>query len=190
VAVDPKLEVPHDAVNVDADQVKEHLPEFEQLKASGHADVAAKLVHEESSQIAAQIATAAIRTKRNVIVDGVGDSGHGKFASKIAAAHNEGHAVTVRYAHLPVADAIDREELRANRTGRKVPRETLKTGHRNVATNYHNEVQHLNGIKTEVYDMAGAKSAPLPLIAERTTAGTLTVHDQARYDEFINKRNG
>jgi predicted ABC-type ATPase len=122
---------------VNPDHVKEQLPEYQHLKDMGHSDIAAAKMHEESSHIAAEIAKAAMKGRRHMIVDGVGNSGSRKFVGKLEAAKAAGHRVTVRYAHTPLDVALKRDAARAEKTGRDVPDDVLEHAHKEVATRYH-----------------------------------------------------
>jgi ADP-ribose pyrophosphatase YjhB (NUDIX family)/predicted kinase len=189
-----QLHTPIDSIMVNPDLIKEKLPEYHLLRESGHKDIAAHATHEESSHIAAQIASIAIKGRRNVIIDGVGDSQSRKFVGKLQAAHDAGHQVTVRYAHTPVDAALAREDRRRERTGRAVPHGVLEHAHREVAQRYHDEVQHLRGVKVEIYDTNGKANSqgdrPAPkLIAEHTPGGERVVKDREKYAEFVAKRH-
>lgn len=185
--------VPKDAVNVNPDAVKEHLPEYQALKDAGRADIAARATHDESSAVAAQISKLAMLNKHNLVVDGTGDSGPGKFAGKINAARAHGYDVEVRYSTLPVGLAKRIEEHRSNKKGgasegRKVPSWFLEDAHRNVSKIFHEEIRHLP-VKVNVYDNR-VKGRPKLIASKRQGDTHPRVHHRPLYNEFVAKGQG
>lgn len=107
-----ELDVPPNAVRLDPDRIKEHLPEYVALGAIKFAG-AASLVHEESSDIARLILDQTLRDKRNVIFDTVGDSEPGKFVGKLEDFSNAGYEIDVVYADVAVELALERAAQRS-----------------------------------------------------------------------------
>jgi hypothetical protein len=148
------LPVPEGSVYVNPDDIKAMLPEHGALHEAGRADIAASATHDESSDIAKALTAVAIKQHRHVIVDGTGDSTIGKFGNKLRAAADAGYKVTARYAHIPVSEALVREQARAERTGRKVDDDILRAQHKNVARSYGSDVRN---IPNETHPETGAK---------------------------------
>jgi predicted ABC-type ATPase len=116
----PGANIPADAVEVNPDLVKAMLPEFERLSAARDPESGSAL-HEESSQIARRIADEARARGLNVVMDGVGDSGTGKFVDKMQKLHAAGYDVHVAVAALPASKGWERVQTRAKSSGRAVP---------------------------------------------------------------------
>lgn len=179
---------PKDHVMVNPDLIREMLPEYDELKAK-RPDIASSGTHSEASHLAGVIMQAAIASKRNFIVDGVGDSSPGKFAKKIQRAQAAGHQVQVRYAHTPVPEAERRERKRFEKTGRRVPTPVLRAKHAEVSQRY-GEVAKLKGVSVHVFDTGGKQGEPLPLISTVGPDGKMKVHNEKLHNEFLAKGNG
>jgi hypothetical protein len=189
------LSVPHGAVVINPDLIKEMLPEYGMLKKSGRTDIAASAVHEESSFLAKKITAIAMQQHIPVVIDGVGNSEKGKFAGKIATMRKNGYKVTVRYAHLPIEEAKRREVMRASDAsspsfGRKVDHSMLEAAHGRVSARYNSEIKHMPGVNVEIYSTMG-RGKP-KLIAKKDTSKGKGVHviDRNSYNEFVSKSSG
>ena len=195
-AADPEhpernLEVPGDKVRVDPDDIKQSMGTYHALQAMDRSDIAAGAVHEESSDLAKQLTSQAMDGRRNIVVDGVGDSKPGKFGDKIRSAVENGYSTEVRYAYVPVSTAMAREELRYQRGqasgsgGRKVGEDVLRSGHAGVVNSYIQDVQHIPEAHVQVYSTEG--NSP-QLIAEKPAGETeVRVYDAARYAGHLAK---
>jgi hypothetical protein len=93
-------------VEVDPDAIKAMLPEYQQSIAASAKD-AAKITHEESSDIAEQIRKLALEQNKNVIVDGTGKTKE-KVEKKIAEARGKNF--------MAIHDQFDTFTLFDNRT--------------------------------------------------------------------------
>lgn len=180
------LTVPRGHVYVNPDDIKEMLPEYGHLAEDGHPEVSAAATHEESSDIAKLLTTIAIQRKRHLVIDGTGNTQVGKFGDKLRNAKKTGYRVTVRYAHIPVETAIEREQKRALDTGRKVDEQVLRNQHQAVSESFVKDVKNIPGIKTEVYSTAG-RGKPT-LIARRNEVGIgMQVLKPKQYKEMLDK---
>jgi predicted ABC-type ATPase len=111
-------------LEIDADTVKEHLPEF-------RAGLTANLVHEESSDIAKNLLKRAIIRGDNIVHPMIGKSvgDHGTDPAKaglremIETFKNNGYQVEVQHVHLPASKAAESVVKRFHATGRYVPPE-------------------------------------------------------------------
>lgn len=197
---------PPDAVEIDVDQIKSMLPEFNEMVAGGDK-YAASGVHEESSWLGKLLQERAMERGLNVIVDGTGDSpmkpgSEGKFVSKMQKFKDKGYDVSAFYVSAPTDVAIIRAAKRATEDGRWVPIPEIKSIHKGVSERWANEVvQALStGLISEVrgYDTRGGK--PHPMFGPRTQGvetqelrhldeeGRFVVFDEHLYDEFVNKQ--
>ena len=126
-----KLALPPRAVHIDADAIKEQLPEYRELVKLGD-EQAAYVVHEESADIARAVFEDAIARNRHLILDAVGDSEPGKFAGKLQRLVDAGYAVHVVYVDV----SVEEEDPRATARQRVVPEAVIRMLHREVAARF------------------------------------------------------
>lgn len=175
-----QLDVPEDAVTVNPDLVKAMLPEFKQLSAARDPE-SGPAVHEESSQLARRIADEARRRGLNVVMDGVGDSGTGKFVGKMRQMHDAGYHVTVAVSSLPLDEAHRRVEARARKSGRSVPADVVDDFYRTVPKRFQ-EYMHEPWLSIRLYSNDVPQGQPANLVAHKSAGSTnLRV---ARPDDF------
>jgi len=175
---------PDDAVIVDPDAIKEMLPEYQEMVQEGDKR-AAKLVHEESSDIAKRLMEEANKRGFNVIIDGTGDSEPGKFSGKVDAAKAAGRDVKVVLVDIDTEEAIKRAMDRAKETGRRVPPSEIKAIHEAVAARYLEWRDKVDDWEVWVND--GDFTEPPRLIARRIGGGAIEVIDPARHTRIIKK---
>jgi Zeta toxin len=128
-------DIPANAVYINPDDIKELIPEYDamvKLKDPG----AASFVHEESSDISKKLLATAEARGYNVVLDGTGDSGVGKFYDKVARAESLGRGTRVVMVDIPTTTAIERAMERAKKSGRMVPESEIRLVHKNVAANF------------------------------------------------------
>jgi predicted ABC-type ATPase len=130
----PEL-LPDDYVHVDPDAIKEHLPEFRDLRAEKDR-YAASAVHLESGDIAARLADEAEALGLNSVIDGTGDSRTADFIRQLQRKHDAGYDVSVLYATTPTDEAVRRAVVRAEETGRFVPVPAVREQHAKVSRNF------------------------------------------------------
>jgi HK97 family phage portal protein len=178
---DPSV-VPPAAVTINPDDVKEQLPEYQDM-VKARDKYAATGVHEESSAIAKRQQTEAIDLGFNLIVDGTGDSGPGKFVGKLKAADKAGYDVNAVYVTAPTDVAVVRAMDRAFKSGRWVPEPEIRSQHKNVSANF-KDVSNLKFIKSiNVYDNGGAT----PVRIASGSGGNVDVKNDALYASFLMK---
>ena len=170
---------------INPDDIKEMLPEYNALKKQGREDVAAAATHEESSDLAKLMTALAMDGNYPVIVDGTGDSKVGKFGGKLKAAADAGYDVEARYAHVPVDEAIKREAIRAERTGRKVATTLLREQHKTVAQSYKDVMENQPGVHVKVYSTI-ERGKP-KLIAESPPGAPVHVLHKQHYADHLAK---
>lgn len=172
------------AVLVNADLVKEQLPEYQAMGASG--------VHEESSLIAKEIYAQALAHHQDVVYDGTGNSSMESLQGKIDAGRDAGYTVNGVYVTCPTDLAWDRAQARADKTGREVPEGMLRETHANVsgilpeAAPLFDSTVLVDSTKGAV-DEQGRTSGEI--IASGSLGQDLSVHNPEAYSEFLAKAN-
>lgn len=127
--------IPEDAVTVNPDEVMTSLTDYAALE--GDQGLAAAL-HEEASDVASDILRAGIEKRTNLVLDGCGNAGEGKFVAKLKALKDAGYEVKVMMSDAPINTAIERSVERAIKDGspdlgRFLPVRTLKSLYRDAA---------------------------------------------------------
>jgi len=172
-----------DAVTINPDDIKEMLPEYQEMVAAGDA-YAAWGTHEESSDVAKKLLQTVNERSYNAVVDGTGDSGPGAFEGKVAAAEAAGRRTKVVYVDVPTDTAVERAMRRAKRTGRMVPEPEIRKIHAAVAARH---AEWAGDVRDwEVW--ANEESTPR-LIAERVN-GVRRIVDRDRYRQTLDKGKG
>jgi predicted ABC-type ATPase len=171
------------AVMVNADAVKEQIPEYSDSSLPDPAGFS----HEESSWVAKQIQAAAIAGQRDIVLDGTGDSKKEKLTAKIMQARTAGYRVEGHYATVPTQMAVDRVEQRAKeleaqgRVPRRVREDVVRGTHASISR----VVPQTHDLFDEftLYDTTnGAR-----LIAHGSRGTPLTIEDQRAYADFLAK---
>lgn len=175
-----QIGAPEGAVHVDADAIKEMLPEFRRLAATGDQD-AARLAHEESSDLAKRLLYEAMKRDYNVIYDGTGDGSSGSFRKRIETMQGAGYKTRVAVVNVDLPTALARVEQRWREKGRYVPTEAVRRIHRNVALRFP-EIASMPDVSVDVYDNTG----PFKKIATKADDGSLQVLDRPAYEGFLN----
>jgi predicted ABC-type ATPase len=174
------------ALRIDGDLIKLQLPEYVELAKLGDG-YAAVAVHEEASDIAAELLRRGIEMRANIVVDATGDAEPGKFVGKLRSAANAGYVVSVVYADVPVELAIARCAERAVQEGREVPESVIRSLHREVARRFGEVIEEKFLKRTAVYNTDVAPGSKPTLIAEQRRGQDLRVLDRARFAAFLAK---
>jgi predicted ABC-type ATPase len=161
------------AGTVDSDEIKKEIPEFESLKKT-HAEDAARLVHEESSDIGALALDKLIEDGRHFVYDGTMKNKK-KYAQLVERLQEAGYEVHAYVADVPLEEAIRRSDKRAARTGRKVPHSIIEASHRGVP----GTIEHLKD-KIDSYKVFD-NTDTLKLIASNDYV------DPDKYSKFLEK---
>ena len=128
-------------VQINSDDVKEQLPEYDiaTKDPNNTAKDAAAMVHEESSDIAKEMAARAFgnpQAKYNFVFDGTGANAR-KYGEMIDKLKERGYHVHLMYADVENPDdAWRRSSSRADKTGRWVPEEMLRHAHASIPQNF------------------------------------------------------
>lgn len=115
---------------VDADEIKKEIPEYSSLKET-HPDDAARIVHEESSDIGALMIDTLIKKNKHFIYDGTMGSTK-KYEKLVDRLKKAGYEVHAYVADVPIEVAKERSDARAKDTGRKVPHHIIEGSHKGV----------------------------------------------------------
>lgn len=172
------VDLPNDPVSVNADDIKEMLPETTAAKAAGDDGWAAN-AHEESSYLAARTTAAAQAQGQNILLDGTGNSNIDKLVGKIDAAHAAGYKADGVYATVPIETALARSQARGEATGRFVPTTAIKEIYNSVG-----KVVPSAAEKFDTFKLYDTQTTTPKLIADAHGPGTLQVHDSDRWASF------
>lgn len=131
-----------DFVNVNPDDCKEQLPEYQKGLNLGKKDGVpitaidvASIVHAESSEIAGQIREKAIEANKNFILDGTGRDVD-KYKGIVGKLKEKGYHVRVIMPHITLEEAKRRADYRADVEGRYVPHDVLDMAHHLIPGNF------------------------------------------------------
>ena len=175
-----------EAVLVNPDEVKDMIPEYVAGKNAGDK-AAANNVHEESSIIAKEILSDALKSGKDVVLDGTGDTSVRSVSGKIEAARAAGYNVKATYVTCPTDVAVQRNENRFLTTGRYVQQQVVENTHASVsriapdAASLFDSFQLIDSMQKNDSGSNGK------VIAETTLGQPLTVHDKTAYDAFVAK---
>jgi len=123
-----------DFVPVDPDGIKAQLPEYQEA-VKGRALNAARMTHEESSDIAKNIRETALAQRKNVLLDGVG-ADYDKMAKRVEDLKAKGYHVRLVGVHLPIQEGKRRVAERALNTGRWVPLDFAEDAYSKIPGNF------------------------------------------------------
>jgi len=174
------------AVIVDPDRAKQKIPEMGEI-VKVDMERAAPAVHEESSEMAKNLAAQAKARGTNVVVNGTGNNGPEKFMGKINAARKDGYKVEVAMVDIPTEVAVQRAIDRANNPdspshGRLPDLNVLRQQHRQVAKNHLVWRDQVDDWQVWANDEGSRR-----VVAYRSGGGKIVVVDKARYDQVLAK---
>jgi predicted ABC-type ATPase len=176
---DGGVSIAPNSVEVNADLVKEKLPEWETAGSSR-----AQFTHEESSYLAKRTQAAAFERQQNVLLDGTGDTSPASMNKKIDSARSAGYKVDAHYVTLPTDLAIKNARARGEKTGRFVPDEVVRATHVGVSQTFPAVVHKFDSVK--LYDTSTQGKPRLILSGAK---GVIDVIDPKAYNEFLAKGN-
>lgn len=166
------------AAHINSDDIKELLPEYDQLRGLKDTTAAA-WVHEESSYLAKQVQAEALNRGLNVVMDQVA-SNPDKVIRQFDAARERGYRVEANYVTVPVETAIARAEQRGKKTGRFVPESVLREAHKGATTAFQELAARGAADRMTLVDNGGATPVKLATLE----GGELRIQDPAGYAEF------
>lgn len=161
---------------IDADKIKEALPEFEKFKKID-VNKAAAATHDESSDITKKAIDHAIATKRHFIYDGTMKS-KDKYLKLVDQLKKAGYEIHVYVADVPLDVALERNKLRGELTGRLVPDYIVEASHRGVPGTFEALKDKVDSF--QVYD---TQTKNPKLIYSNNYI------DEKRYQQFLDKGN-
>lgn len=141
-------EMSRQMVMVNPDDVKEHIPEYQEA-VKGSARNAAVLSHDESSDVAGEIRERAIRDGKHMIIDGTMKN-IAKYQKLVDRLKKEGYKIHMVMVDLDVSQAKHFAGKRAERTGRWVPHDMLEAAYPAVRKSFVHLKDHADHF--EVYD--------------------------------------
>ncbi len=130
----PGAQLLSNSVPVDADKIKEELPEYDEALRASARD-AAKMVHAESAFIMGQIRDQAIAERKNVVIDGTGSNALA-YKELIQRLKGNGYHVVLVMPHVEKETALARGKERAEKEGRWVPEHIYDDAYENVPGNF------------------------------------------------------
>jgi HK97 family phage portal protein len=172
---------PTDAVHVDVDMIRGHLPEYQEGVRNGDRGASAR-VHEEASDVGRMLIDRAVTARNNVLVDGTGDSSIESLTSKVQRLSDAGHVVNATYVTVDTNEAVRRAEERGAKTGRFVPETFIRDTHAAVSRVLPQAVAHGLFHTLNVYDTSNGVTK----IAS-AEGNKLTIHDHEAWSRFIAK---
>lgn len=179
------------AVHINADDVKSELPEFERMRMSSeNSDFfgAAEFAHEESSMVAKKIQTASLENKRDVVLDGTGDSDIDKLSEKVGEARAYGYKVNGEYITIPTQVAVSRANARSLNSNERrfVPASVVTDTHSAVSNTFVKAAESGLFDKINLWDNNQQLGQPPTLVGTGNSQG-FSIANQALYDEFVAK---
>lgn len=150
---------------VDADAIKGELPEYKHLIGED-STTAAFRVHEESSDISKKALDALIADGRNFCYDGTMKN-FKKYDQLIDTLKAKGYDIILVGADVPTSVAIQRSDMRAKHTGRKVPHDIIKGSHRGFADAFPRLIGKAD--RYYLFDNSGESGQEKPIITSNGT---------------------
>jgi len=172
-----KSTVLHDALpqfdtelaHIDADAIKEKIPEYKAMVDLKDESAAAH-AHQESSQLASKLIETSFESGRPFVYDSTMKDTE-KMKRVIDEAKKRGYGVHIVFADLDKDIAIERARKRAEQTGRKVPEDIIKKSHEGAIKTL-GDIHHLAD-SVSVYSNRGSK----PQIAYQRQGNSKTVNN-------------
>lgn len=173
------------AVTVDSDEIKKLLPEYK-LGTKVKDPNAAAYAHEESSYLSKEIMRRAAESKRNVFLDGTGDSSIESLKKKTTALRLGGQTLRANYVTVDTAEAIRRNEARAAKTGRMVPNSFVSETHKNISKIFPQILEENLFDEITLWD-TNTPGKTIRVLTQRN--GKIEIHDEELYRRFLDKAN-
>ena len=182
-----KSPLPKGTVVIDADAIKQRLPEYNAMLAKGGsiAEKAARYTHEESSWISKLIQRESAQRRFHTMLDGTGDGSVASLTKKIKLMTDRGMTVRAKYATAEIVTALKRNAARYAKTGRMVPPEYVRDVHRKISQIVPEAIRAGVFDDFELYDMNKAGEAIL--VATYTKKDGLRILDNNLYGNFLAK---
>lgn len=191
-----------DFVNVNPDDVKEQLPEYNKglnLGSKEGKPISAKdtalMVHDESSDVAGEVHRRAVKQGLNLVIDGTGKDAP-KHIARINKLKEQGYHVMLLMPTIPTDMAVGRSRDRAARSGRYVPDgppppgspDIIRPAHSAVTKNFEKVARSADEFSLWDSDQPMGKP-PIRKWSGGTGVGD-TIIDQRFVDEFKKRGKG
>lgn len=180
----PRLPKDGQAVNADADEIKELIPEYKAWKRSDKH--AASHVHQESKHIHSVVTDALLEDQSDVIYDTTGDGNYGDFKKRVDGLRKHGHKIVAHYMTNDLQLAKELNYKRYKETGRKVPTHQLEYIHGQVSRVVPQALKDDLFDEFYLYDTNNLTKPPR-LIASKKRGEALKVHDKYAFKRFLKK---
>jgi predicted ABC-type ATPase len=169
-------------VMINSDDIKTYLPEYNDAKLAGVLEPGT-FVHEESSQLAKELAYEAGKGGYNLLLDGSGDGGIESLERKLNNMRASAQKVVGIYVTCPIKTALERNLSRAEKTGRKVPPSLLEETYKGVSRAVPKAIARGLFDEFTLYD---SRKAHVVKVASATRT-KLRVHDKKLWKEFLDQ---
>lgn len=170
------------AVQIDTDEIKKLLPEYDDMVKAGNKEAAA-FSHQESSYISKRILSE-VDELRSVVLDGTGDGGWEAVAKKVRQARARKQKVTANYATNDVELASKLSYERGLKTGRSVPDGVLRNIHADVTDTFFDSLE--KGLFDDAFLMdTNIHHVPRSILS--FTDDGFVIHDEALLKDFLAK---
>ena len=177
------VKFPKNMVKIDADAIKQLLPEYQRAIAAGDP-FAAALTHQESSYISQRLLDEAVRGGRNLLLDGTGDGSLSKLAGRIERMRAEGARVVANYVSLDTDLAVKIQRIRAAETGREVPEQFLRDNHAKISEILPDALERNLFDDLSLWD-TNLKDNPRLILTH--VDGVTTIVDEGLWQDFLAK---
>lgn len=176
-------------VHIDADVVKEKLPEYNEFIASGERELlklAATLVHDESSDITEELLNICIAENRHFIFDGTMKNKE-KYEKIIEKLRGNKYNIRVFVVDISLELALQRAAKRFEDTYRYVPVDVITDSHKNIASTFFSIKDKVDSYS--LFDNTSEENAVTAFAIKLSDESGEEVIDQSRLKEFYAKSN-
>ena len=176
-------------VHINPDDIRNDIPDYAP-DAEGRRPASTNFTHEEASDIGHKLVRQAAQEKRNLLLDGTGDSSIEKLGGKVAQMRARGATVEAVYVTTTVEESQRRADARSNDPtnpsyGRRVPPRDMQNMHKAVSTVFPEAIRQGLFDSAKLFDTTTHKSVLVASAKRRE----LTVHDPELWEAFLKKAN-
>lgn len=179
------LEKHPDLLVIDADEMKELIPEYKDLQSEDPI-LAASIVHDESSDMANTLFNTAVDEALSFLFDGTLKSWE-KYQAYFLLLKNSGFEINLIIIDVPVELAIERAEsryreaLQENKSPRNVNVKIIENTHKQIPKSFENLKDHCDS--WIIYDTEDDYYNPVAMFED----GVLQIINTSLYERFLNK---
>ena len=172
---------PDGFVRVDADAIKEELPEYKEM-VDGSWRMAAAAVHHESTTVMRGLKQEALDQRKNMVIDTTG-ADLDILLKDIADLKQKGYEVRVMMPHLDVETGLERAHTRAEEKGRFVPDGVVKSIYTKVPKNVAKIAE-----ASDQFDLLDNRGANPELVYQKRTDTETNTSAHHVWDEKLTKQ--